>query len=99
MCELPSSLIVGFIKPMPVEFLSSISGNTLSFDLRPSLFLMHVGFFASSEISLWAILIAASSVHVSLTKHRLHLPFMSFMLDILLYHLWTHLRIHFHSLA
>ena len=96
-CDLPSSLITGFVKPMPMNFLSSISENTLSLDLRASLFLMHVGFFTSSVSSLWDILIVDSYVHISFTKHGLHLPSMSLMLDILPYHLWTHLIIHFHG--
>ena len=98
-CELPSSLIARFVKPMLVDFLSSISGNTLSSYLRASHFLTPMGFFSSSASSLRAILITGSYVHVSLTKHELHLPSMSFMLDILLYHLWTHLRIHLYCSA
>ena len=97
--ELSSSLIEGFVKPIPVEFLSFISGNTLYSDLWDSLFLMPVGFFYASKSSLGAIFIAGSFVQVFLTKHGLHLPSMSFMLDILLYHLWTHLKIHFHNSA
>ena len=96
-CELPSSLIAGFVKLMPMDFLSSISRNNLSSDLQDSLFLMPVGFFSSFASSLRDILITRSYVHVSLTKQGIHLPSMSFMLDILLYHLWTHLRIHFCS--
>ena len=51
-CEIPSSLIAGFIKPNPVYFLSSISRNTLSSDLQTSLFLTPMGFFSSSTSSL-----------------------------------------------
>ena len=64
-CKIPSSLIAGFIKPMPMDSLSSISGNTLSLDLQASLFLMSMGFLSSSASSLRDIFITGSSVRFS----------------------------------
>ena len=46
--EIPSSLIVGFLKPIHVGFLSSISMNTLSSGLQAFLSITTVGFFSSS---------------------------------------------------
>ena len=82
--EIPSSLIIGFVKPMPVEVLSSISGNILSSDLRASLFLTPVGFFSSSVSYLHRRLIYTRFSHktrASPSIYELHvghssLPFM-----------------------